>query len=84
MHIQTQGIFSSANTTYLKLDHCEVYCFYFGLLSGIISFNHPFVYSIELSNPSCLTVVCKRGSVEFTDTVKQRGLESSLRHTQGF
>ena len=27
----------------------------------IISFNHPCVYRIELSNPSCLTVVCKRG-----------------------
>ena len=49
----------------------------------MISFNHLWVCLIELSNPSCLTVVCKRGSVEFTDTVRQRGLESSLRHTQG-
>jgi len=44
-------------------------------LGKTISFNHPCVYRIELSNPSCLTVVCKRGSVEFTDTVMQRGLE---------
>jgi len=38
-----------------------------------ISFNHPCVCRIELSNPSRLIVVCKRGSVEFTDTVRQRG-----------
>ena len=35
------------------------------------------------SNLSCLTVVCKRGSVEFTDTVRQRGLERLLRHVRG-
>jgi len=35
----------------------------------------------ELSNPNCLTVVCKRGSA---DTVRHwRELECSLRHTQG-
>ena len=33
----------------------------------IISFNHPGVCRIELSNASCLIVVCKGGSVEFTD-----------------
>ena len=33
---------------------------------------------IELYNPSCLT-----GSVKFTDTMRQRGLESSLRHERG-
>ena len=49
-----------------------------------INFNHPCVCRIELSNPGCLTVVCKRGSVEFTYTVRQRGLESSTRHTQGW
>jgi len=38
---------------------------------------------IELSNPSSLTVVCKRGSVEYTDTVRQRWLASSLRHGRG-
>ena len=48
-----------------------------------ISFNHPCVCRMELSNPSCFTAVCKPGSVEFTGTVRQRGLESSLRHTQG-
>ena len=36
-----------------------------------ISFNHPCVCRNGLSNPRCLTVVCKRGSVEFTDTVRQ-------------
>ena len=50
---------------------------------NIISFNDPCVCRIELSNPSCFTAVCKPGSVEFTGTVRQRGLESSLRHTQG-
>jgi len=29
-----------------------------------ISFNHPYTCRIELSNPSCLTAVCKRGSAE--------------------
>ena len=38
---------------------------------------------IELSNQTCLAVVFKAGSAEFTDTVKQRGLESSLRHERG-
>ena len=48
-----------------------------------ISFNHSCVCRVELSNPSCLAVVCKRGSVELTETVRQRGLASSLPHTQG-
>ena len=48
-----------------------------------IIFSHPCVCRIELSNTSYLTDACKRGSVEVTDTVRQRGLESSLRHTQG-
>ena len=30
---------------------------------GIISFNHPCVCLIELPNLSCITVVCKQGSV---------------------
>ena len=47
-----------------------------------ISFNHSCVCRNELSNPRYLTVVCKRGSVDFTGTVRQRGLERSLRHTQ--
>ena len=42
-----------------------------------ISLNHPCVCHIELSYPNNLTVVCKRGSAEFTDTVRQRGLDSS-------
>ena len=54
------------------------------IISGnIISFNHPCVCRIELSNSSCFTVVCKRDYAEFTDTVRQRGLESLLRHTKG-
>ena len=48
-----------------------------------ISFNHPCVCRIELSNPSCLTVFYKRGFAEFTNTVGQRGLENSLRQIQG-
>jgi len=39
-------------------------------LNKTISFNHPCACRIELSNPSCLTAVCKRGSVEFTDTAR--------------
>ena len=34
-----------------------------------ISFNHSCVCRNELSNPRYLTVVCKRGSVDFTGTV---------------
>jgi len=37
-------------------------------------------YRNQLSNPSCLSVVCKQDSAKFTDTVRQRGLESSLQH----
>ena len=36
-----------------------------------------------LTRVALLYVVCKRGSVEFTDTVRQRGLASSLRHERG-
>ena len=39
---------------------------------GKFYFNHPYVCHMELSNPNCLT-----------DTVRQQGLESLLRHTQG-
>jgi len=39
-----------------------------------ISFNYPCVCRVELANPNGLTVVCKRGYVEFTDTVRQREL----------
>ena len=48
----------------------------------IIRNHYPPFMPDRTSKPSCLTVVRKRGSVEFTDTVRQRGLESSL-HTQG-
>ena len=46
------------------------------LRRNIISIHNPSTCRIELSNLSCLIVVCKRGS----DTVRPRGLESSLRH----
>ena len=48
---------------------------------GKISFNDPCVCRKEHSYPSCPTVVCKLGRASFT--VRQRGLESSSRHTQG-
>ena len=39
----------------------------------INSCNHQCVCHIELSNPSCLTVACNRGSAKLTDTVRHEG-----------
>ena len=43
-----------------------------------ISFNHPSVCLIELSNPSCLTVVCKRGQTSITN------LDVAIQYGHGF
>ena len=46
-----------------------------------ISFNHPCVCRLELSNPRCLTVSVNSPEPRLQTTVRQPGLESLLLHT---
>ena len=48
-----------------------------------INCNPPFM-SDRTFKPSCLTVVCKRGSVEFTDTVRQPGVRKFVTACTGW
>ena len=67
IHIHTH-IYTHIHT-YIYLEKIYIYIYtyihsYTYTPGGIISSNHPCACRIDLSNPSCITVVCKRGSVE--------------------
>ena len=47
-------------------------------------FQSPCVCRNELSNPRCLTVPVNSTEPRLQTTVRQLGLESSIRHTQGW
>ena len=49
-----------------------------------INFNHPCVCRNELSNPRCFTVYVNSTEPRLQTTVRQPGLERSIRHTQGW
>jgi len=48
------------------------------------TFQSPFVCRNERSNPRCLNVSVNSAYPRLKTTVRQRGLESSIRHTQGW
>jgi len=47
-------------------------------------FRSPWVCRNELSNPRCLTLSVNSAEPHLQTTVRQLGLESSIRHTQGW
>ena len=47
-------------------------------------FQSPWVCRNKLSNPRCLTVSVNSTEPRLQTTVRQLGLESSIRHTQGW